>query len=382
MTLTQFAARNAFRNRRRSLLTMISVGFSLLLLTLLMVVWRAFYVQQGTPASALRIMTRHRVSLTFTLPSYYMEKVRAIPGVVAVAPLDWVGGRYKDDKPENFFAQFSTDPELVFKVFPDWKIDPQQERAWQRDRQGAAVSLKLAKQHGWKMGDRIYLQKNIYPIDLDLRVDAIYEPGSGWDAVLVHRKYLTEGVPYLQGQVGILATRVATADDVARVSSAIDATFKNAPAPTRSEGERAFQLSFLAALGNIKAFILGISAAVVFTILLVSGNTMAMSIRERTREVAMLKTLGFTRGTILGLFIAEGITLAVAGGALGALGAQGLMALLEASPAGSMLSGMTVTLPILVMGLGVAALVGFLSTFLPSWHASRLDIVEGLRYIG
>lgn len=382
MTLTQFAARNAFRNRRRSLLTMLSVGFSLLLLTLLMVVWRAFYIQKGSPSSALRIMTRHRVSLTFLLPSYYAEKIRTIPGVSAVTTLDWVGGRYKDDKPENFFAQFATDPATVFKVFSDWKIDPGQLSTWQRDRSGAAVSVKLAKQHGWKLGDRLYLQKNIFPVDLDLRIDAFYEADSGWDAVLIDRKYLTEGVNYLQGKDGIIATRVDSAEDVSRVSNQIDAMFRNAPAPTRSESERAFQLSFLAALGNIKAFILGISSAVVFTILLVSGNTMAMSIRERTREVAVLKTLGFTRGAILGLFIAEGITLSVAGGLLGTLGAQLLMAGAASSPAGAMLSGFQVTLPVVLAGVGVSSLVGFLSTFLPSWHASRLDIVEGLRYIG
>lgn len=382
MTLTQFAARNAFRNRRRSLLTMLSVGFSLLLLTLLMVVWRAFYIQQGAPSSALRIMTRHRVSLTFMLPAYYVEKVRAIPGVDAVTTLDWVGGRYKDDKPANFFAQFATDPDTIFTVFTDWKIDPHQKRVWQQDRSGAAVSANLARQHDWKIGDRLYLQKNIFPVDLDLRIDAIYEPSSGWDAVLVHRKYLTEGVTFLKGKAGIIATRVDSAEDVSRVSSQIDATFRNAPAPTRSEGERAFQLSFLAALGNIKAFILSISSAVVFTILLVSGNTMAMSIRERTREVAVLKTLGFTRRTILGLFIFEGITLAVAGGLLGTLGAQALLLAAAASPAGAMMAGFKVTLPVLLTGVAVASMVGFLSTFLPSWHASRLDIVEGLRYIG
>lgn len=382
MTLTQFAARNAFRNRRRSALTMLSVGFSLLLLTLLMVVWRAFYISQGSPSSALRIMTRHRVSLTFALPSYYSEKIRTIPGVVAVTPLDWVGGRYKDDKPENYFAQFATDPNTVFNVFADWKIDPKQKQTWQRDRTGVVVSSKLARQHGWKVGDHIYLQKNIYPVDLDLHVDGIYESGSGWDAVLIDRKYLSEGVNYLRGNDGIFATRVDSAQDVGRVAKGIDAMFRNSPAPTRSESERAFQLSFLAALGNIKAFILSISAAVVFTILLVSGNTMAMSIRERTREVAVLKTLGFTRRAILGLFIAEGITLSVAGGLLGTLGARGLMALAGASPAGAMLANMQVSLPVVLTGVAVAVLVGFCSTFLPSWHASRLDIVEGLRYIG
>src|SRR5438445_175790 len=233
MTLTRFVGKNAFRNKRRSILTVLSIGFSLLLLTLMMTLWRAFYLDEGSAESAQRVVVRHRVSLTFNLPGFYREKIRSVQGVVAVVPVSWFGGIYKDQKPENFFAQFGTDPEEFFNVFRDMEM--------------------LA----------------------------------------------------------------ATASDVSKVSSTVEDMFRNAPQPTKAESEKAFGLEFVAMLGNVKAFILSICSAVVFATLLVSANTMAMSIRERTREVAVLKTLGFTRRGVLGLFMSESVALSLVGGVLG-----------------------------------------------------------------
>src|ERR1022692_5201172 len=136
MTLTRFITKSAFRNKRRSTLTVLSIAFSLLLLTLMMTIWRAFYIDKGSGESAQRLITRHRVSLTESMPAFYREKIRAIPGVVAVAPVNWFGGIYKDAKPENFFAQFGTDPEELLKVFTDFNLPPDQLLAWQRDRAG------------------------------------------------------------------------------------------------------------------------------------------------------------------------------------------------------------------------------------------------------
>jgi putative ABC transport system permease protein len=166
MTLSRFVSKNAFRNKRRSILTVLSIAFSLLLLTLMMTIWRAFYLDEGSAESSERLVVRHRVSLTFNLPSFYREKIRAVPGVVAVVPVSWFGGIYKDQKPENFFAQFGTDPEDFFNVFRDIQLPADQLKAWQRDRQGAIVDDTLAKKYGWKLGDRIVLQGTIYPIDL------------------------------------------------------------------------------------------------------------------------------------------------------------------------------------------------------------------------
>ncbi|MBI4469357.1 MAG: ABC transporter permease [Acidobacteria bacterium] len=383
MNLPSFIAKNAFRNKRRSLLTVLSISFSLLLLTMLISIWRGFYLDEPSPDAALRIITRHRVSLAFMMPIFYREKIRAIPGVLQVVPMNWFGGKYKDDKPENMFAQFGTDPEEVFKVHRDWKVEPEQLAAWQRDRAGAAVERKLADKHLWKLGDRIVLIGNIYAVNAELTVRAIFDADEAWQALLFNQTYVEEAVPYAKGRAGIFAMLVDSPDAVARISGQIDEMFKNAPQPTKTESEKAFQLGFVAMLGNVKAFILSIGLAVVFAILLVSANTMAMSIRERTREVALLKTLGFTRGSILSMFVGESVMLAVFGGLLGAFCARWLLSAAASSPAmGGFLAGAKVTAPTLIVSLLVAALVGLLSAFVPSYHASKLKIVDGLRHIG
>jgi len=383
MTLSSFIVRNTFRNKRRSLLTMLSISFSLLLLTLMISIWRTFYIDIGAADSAKRIITRDRVSLAFFLPGYYREKIRSIPGVVAIAPMTWFGGRYKDDRPENFFAQMATDPDEYLKVASDKIILPDEVVAWQRDRAGAIVDVTLANKYGWKLGDKITLLGTIFPVNPELTIRGIYRRDPPQNALYFNAKYLEEAVPWFKGQAGFYAMQVAAPNDVARVSGIIDDMFHNSPEQTKSESEKAFQLSFVATLGNVKAFILGICGAVVFAILLVSANTMAMSVRSRTREVAVLKTLGFTRQRVLSLFVFEAVSLAVAGGLLGILGAAGLIQLLtHSSVALGVPIDMKVTLPTMLISLLVAATVGFMSGYVPAYGASRTNIVEGLRHIG
>jgi putative ABC transport system permease protein len=383
MTLTGFVSKNAFRNKRRSILTVLSISFSLLLLTLMMTVWHTFYVDKGSAESAQRLVTRHKVSLTFALPSFYREKIRATPGVSAVVPVSWFGGLYIDEKPEHFFAQFGTDPEEFFKVFTDFKIPTDQLAAWQRDRQGVIVDATLAKKYGWKIGDRIVLKGTIYPVNLELNVRGIFSSDPSSQSVYFNTKYVEEAVPFFKGTAGTFSILADNAGDVSKVATTVDDMFHNSPQPTKTESEKAFQLSFVAMLGNVKAFILSICSAVVFTILLVSANTMAMSIRERTREVAVLKTLGFRRETILGLFVGEAVTLALAGGLLGAVAGYGLIYAFSHSSAGGMFfSGVKVSPGTMGIALLVAAFVGFVSAIIPAYNASRVNIVEGLRHIG
>src|SRR5947209_11047963 len=162
MTLTSFVRKNAFRNLRRSLLTVLSIGFSLLLLTLMMAIWRNFDMEKGREECALRLVTRHKVSLVVSMPSYYREKIRAIRGVAVVVPGNWFGGVYKDDKSGNFFAQFGTDPDEFFKVYKEWKIPDDQLKAWQRDRAGAVVDSKKAQDFGWKVGQKIIITGTVF----------------------------------------------------------------------------------------------------------------------------------------------------------------------------------------------------------------------------
>jgi putative ABC transport system permease protein len=383
MTLSSFVVRNTFRNKRRSLLTMLSISFSLLLLTLMVSIWRTFYIDVGAPDSAKRVITRDRVSLAFFLPGYYRDKIRSLPGVVAVAPMTWFGGRFKDDRPENFFAQMATDPDEYLKVASDKIVPPDQVVAWQRDRAGALVDVTLADKYGWKIGDKIMLLGTIFPVNLELTIRGIYRRDPPQNALYFNAKYLEESVGWFKGQAGWYSTQLARTDDVARVSSEIDSMFRNSPEQTKTESEKAFQLSFVATLGNVKAFILGICGAVVFAILLVSANTMAMSVRSRTREVALLKTLGFTRRRVLSLFVFEAVALAVSGGLLGILGAAGLIQwLTHSSIALGIPINMKVTLPTMGLSLLVAATVGFMSGYVPAYGASRINIVEGLRHIG
>ncbi len=383
MTLARFVTKSAFRNKRRSSLTVLSITFSLLLLTLMMTVWRAFYMDTFSAQSAQRLITRHRVSLTQSLPLFYREKIRAVPGVVAVAPNSWFGGVYKDHKPENFFARFGTDPDEILEIFTDFTIPPDQLLAWQRDRAGAIVDDQLAQKYDWKLGDRITLQGDIYPVDLELTIRGIYSAPAPTNSIYFNQKYVEEAVSFANGKAGTFDILADSPEDVSKVATAVDNMFRNSPEPTKTESEKAFQLSFINSIGNVKAFILSICFAVVFATLLVSATTMAMSIRERTREVAVLKTLGFTRQSILRLYVGESVLVALTGGALGCLLAFLLVSAMSHAPGMSLfLSGMKVTLPTFLLALFVAGILGLLSAILPAYHAAKLDIVEGLRYIG
>jgi putative ABC transport system permease protein len=383
MTLTRFVTKSAFRNKRRSILTMGSIALSLLLLTLMMTVWRSFYIDQGSAQSAQRLITRHKVSLIFFLPAAYRAKIRSIPGVTHVVNETWFGGFYKENKPENFFAQFGTDPQEVMDLYPEAKIDHDQLEAWKKDRAGTIVDSELAKKYGWKVGDKIVIIGTIFPLNLELTVRGIFTADAPTQTIYFNNTYLDEGYSNIKGAVGFYTIMADSAASVPRVAKAVDDMFRNNDRPTKTESERAFQLDWIASLGNVKAFILSICLAVVFATLLVAGNTMAMSIRERTREVAVMKALGFTRGKVLGLFVSEGVSLALVGGVVGALGAYGLVFLLAHAPGlGLFFGGLKLTVPTLAVALMVAASVGFVSTFIPSYGASRTNIVDGLRHIG
>ena len=382
MTLTTFVTKSAFRNKRRTVLTMMSIAFSLALLTVMMTIWRAFYIDNGSEQSTQRLITRHRVSLTFSLPIYYEQKIKTVPGVVEVVPTQWFGGKYVDDKPEHFFAQFATDPQELFKVYTDFKIPADQLEAWQHDRAGAVVDSELAKKFHWKVGDRITLMGTIWDANPELTIRGIYTAPQPTQSLYFDRKYFEESVPIMKDQSGTFGILADSAADVPNVAAAVDDMFHNSPQQTKTESEKAFGLDFVAMLGNVKAFILGICGAVVFATLLVAANTMAMSIRERTREVAVLKTLGFTRKAVLTLFVGEAVVVAILAGVAGIVLGTGLMYLASHNPQAGFFQGIGVNWATKILALFLAGIVGCLAALVPSYHASQVDIVEGLRYIG
>ncbi|MFZ0731785.1 MAG: FtsX-like permease family protein [Candidatus Sulfotelmatobacter sp.] len=383
MTLGSFVIRNTFRNLRRTLLTMFSISFSLLLLTMMICIWRSFYVDQVAPEAARRLVIRDRVSLAFFLPAFYRDKIRSVTGVTAVAPITWFGGRYIDDRPEHFFAQLGTDPDEYLKVASDKIIPPDQVKAWQQDRAGCIVDVTLAKKYGWKLGDHIALQGTIFPANLELTIRGIYHRDPPQNALYFNAKYLEEAVPWFKGQAGWYSAQIDSPEHVADASRTIDDMFRNSPLQTKTESEKAFQLGFVASLGNIKAFILSICGAVMFAIMLVSANTMAMSVRNRTREVAVLKTLGFTRRRVLSIFVSEAVALAFGGGLIGVLIAIPVVSGMThrfiglGIPLDMKVNGITAA-----MSLFIAVILGVVSGYIPAYRASRVNIVEGLRHIG
>lgn len=381
MTLSRFVTKSAFRNKRRSILTVASIAFSLLLLSIMLCLWRSFYIDKGAPDSALRIMTRHKVSLANFLPIYYRDKIRAIPGVVHVVPMTWFGGTYIDDKPENYFAQFATDPDEYFDVAADKIMSPDQLEAWKKDRAGCVADADLARKHNWKIGDHIHLQGTIFPANLDLTLRGVYTIDPPTSALYFHTKYLEESVDWFKDTAGFYFTRVDKPEDMPVAARAIDDMFHSTPVPTKSESEQAFKLDFIATLGNVKAFILAICGAVVFTTLLVCANTMAMSIRERTREVAVLRTLGFTRSRILRLLLSESIAISLMGGILGvSLGT--IIIMFISRPGIGLPVSMHMTWLTAALVMLVSAFVGLASAVIPSYRASNLGIVDALRYLG
>jgi putative ABC transport system permease protein len=383
MTLGSFVVRNAFRNKRRSLLTLVSISFSLLLLTMMICIWRSFYIDQVAPEASRRVITRDRVSLAFFLPAFYRDKIRSIQGVTAVAPMTWFGGRYIDERPAHFFAQVATDPDEYLKVASDKIVPPDQLKAWQQDRAGALVDVTLANKYGWKIGDHITLLGTIFEVNPELTIRAIYHRDPPQNALYFNAKYLEEAVPWFKGQAGWYSTQIDSAENVARASQQIDDMFRNSPLQTKTESEKAFQLGFIATLGNVKAFILGICGAVMFAIMLVSGNTMAMSVRGRTREVAVLKTLGFTRQRVLSIFVSESMALSVAGGLLGTgIAIPVIWFLTRQFIALGVPLNMRVNWQTATLSLVVAVALGLVSGCVPAYRASRMNIVEGLRHIG
>lgn len=374
--------RNVLRNRRRSLLTLASTAVSLALLALLVALFQGFFYGEDTsPAEARRLVTRHRVSLTQVLPASHQSRIKAVPGVEYVTAWSWFQGKYI--KPENFFARFAVDADIIFDVHPEWTCPPEQIAAFKRERTACAIGQKIAEKFNLKLGDRLTIEGDIYPVNLELTVAAIFGHPKNTEVLVFHREYLTELLPKTASErdsVGTYEILAATPGDVPRISKAIDAMYENSPYPTRTESEKEFGRSFLAFLGNVKMFLLAICGAVTFTILLVSANTVAMSVRERTREMAILRTLGYTPGEILSLVLGESVVISVLGGVVG-LGLGMLLAKgIEENASGFPFQGIKPEAVLIV--LGIAALIGLLAAVVPARIAARSNVVESLRFTG
>lgn len=385
MKFVKLLWKNLFRNRRRTLLTLSTIALSIFLVATLLTVLFELTNPQETPESALRLITRHKISLFNSLPYAYREKIANVEGVEAVYGSMYFGGVYKD--PSNFFANFSVDAEDFFKVNSDMVIPEEQKEAFLADQTGAVAGENLAKRFGWKLGDKIRLEGSLFPIDVDLTLRGIYSEGSDdGSSLFFHWKYFNEGIKKKFGPnanfTGTYTILVESGDQVPAVAERVDALFKNTPVPTKTETEKAFILGFVSMLGNVRLLISSICLAVIFAILLVAANTMAMSIRERIREIGIFKALGFRRSQVLGLLMAESLVLAL-GGVLGGLLIAKL--LLESFNLQSVTSGflqnVEVSATTWAICAGVGIFIGLLSASVPAWRAARRPVVNALRGI-
>ena len=377
------------RNPRKSLLTAGSVALSLCLLSVLAAAYRSLFLEpESAPAEALRLVTHHRVSVTQPMPVSFLPKIRNTPGVVDSMVWQWFGGTYRDARdPRNFFARFAVEPARFFRIKPEVELPDDQKVTFQHTRSSSIVGRTLAARFGWKVGDRITLVGDIFPVTVELTIVGIYSSPDEEENLYFDYEYLRQllvatGQSSRADTVGVFLTAADRPQDVDPIAAAIDKQFEDSPAPTKSESERLWQLSFVSFLGNLQLFLISISAALTFTILLVSGNTISMSVRERTREVGILKTLGFTREMILGMFMGETVLISIAGAIAGIL--LGSVLALAVRHSGTPFATLRLGFSAGVAGfvIAVAVLIGVLSSFIPARQAAHSQILDALRYSG
>jgi putative ABC transport system permease protein len=360
-------------------------------------------------SSADRLVTRHSVSVVFNLPLAYENRILSVEGVRRVARYAWFGGRLPAKKLEgggdgsattdfsNFFNNLAVEPEPFFAMFPEYDVPPEQYRAFLQDLRGCVIGARLAERFGWKVGDSFYLESFIPPYRKPdgpfefvvrgiYRVDPVRYPNADQNTMFFNYKYLYEATGRRIG-AGAYYVEIDDPDRAGEISADIDALFANSDAPTRTETEQAFRAGFISMAGNLAVLLNGIGIAVTFTILLVVANTMSIAVRERRTEIAVLKTLGFTSGKVMGLVVAESLVLGVFGGALGIGGARALLWLLGHTPgirgalAGIGLAEVHLQPLVAALGFGVALFLGFAAGIAPALGAYRARITDMLRTV-
>jgi putative ABC transport system permease protein len=382
MKFLRLIVKNAGRNKRRSVLTILSITAAIFLLAIMQAIMNSFTSASELTGAELRLVVR-RNSLADPMPEAYREKIAQVPGVVAICPANWFGGTYKEDKPEYYFAQFYVDPKAIFDVQSEYQISPAEKQAFQQERTAAIAGKKLAAKYGWKIGDVIELKGTFFAVNPQLTLRGIYTTpaDSPEGGLFFHREYVEEALGR-PGEVGTFRVKLDSPASAAGVMDAVDGMFKSSAWPTKTETEASFQASFVSMLGNVKGLIVSVGLVVVFTISLIAANAMAMTARERYTEVAVMKALGFRPGLVLGLILSESVFIALIGGVLGTLGAR-LGASVLPSVLGDMifLQNMRVNPTVIVLSLGASILIGLFSGGIPALSASRVRIVDGLRRV-
>ena len=385
MFMLKFIIRNAFRHKLRSLLTITGVAIAILAFGLLRTLVGLWYLGVES-SSSTRLVTRNAISLVFSLPISYKERIRQIPGVSRVGAMNWFGGIYISEK--NFFPNFAVEPRAYLDLYPEFLLSEEEQKGFLLDRQGAVVGRKLAAKYGWKLGDRVVLKGTIFPGQWEFIIRGIYRGAQrstdetqfffNWDYL---NETMRRTIPRRADQVGIFVVGVSNPERAAEVAQAIDTTFKNSLAETMSETEKAFQLSFVAMTEAIMVAIKIVSYVVIAIIMVVTANTMAMTARERISEYATLKTLGF-RSHHIGLAVfGESLFIAVLGGFVGAMGTFPSASIIE-SELSQFFPSFYVAPSTTLLQLAAALIVGASAAVFPTWRAATIRIADGLRRIG
>lgn len=375
--------RNLGRRKIRTIFTTLSVFIAFLLFGVLMAIKAAFGMGIEV-AGADRLMMIHKVSFIQPLPKSYLERLRTVEGITTITHANWFGGIYQD--PSNFIANMAVDPETWLEMYPEFTLPDEQKQAWFGNRIGAIVGIDTATRYGWKVGDRIPLQGTIYRkpdnSPWEFVIEGIYDsPVKGTDKtqLFFHYEYVNETMRStgFSDQVGWYIVRVENPAEADAVARRMDAMFANSPAETKTATEKAFVSDFAKQVGDIGAIMTAIAAVVILFILFVAGNAMAQSIRERTNELAILKTLGFSDGKVLAMVLLESTLVAVVGGGLGLAIAWGLIA--QGDPTGGLLPIFYFPPKDLVLGCLLVLALGVFSGLVPAFQAGRLKIVDALR---
>lgn len=381
---------NLKRKKLRTLFTLLSILAAFVLFGVLGAINVA--MNMGVELAGVdRLVLRHRVSLIRLLPISYESRIESVEGVAAATHATWFGGIYQD--PKNFFAQLPVDPEGYLEMYPEFLLPEDQKKAWLEDRTGAVVGRTTARRYDWEIGDRIPIQGTIWrkkdgSSTWEFTIRGIYDgaaQGTDTTQFLFHYDYFDEARWAGEGLVGWYIIRVDDPAKAAEIAERVDAEFANSPNETRTSTERAFMQAFANQVGNIGAIVTSVLGAVFFTILLVAGNTMMQSVRERTNELAVLKTVGYSQRLVLALVLMESLAIATLGGVLG-LGLAwlfieflGWVFLQMPDPSGGLLQNIYFPLTWIVVGFLIAVVLGLLSGAIPAVQAMRLRVVDALR---
>ena len=385
MFFLRLVLKNSLRHKLRMVLTVIGIVVAITAFGLLRTIVEAWYAGANASSSA-RLVTRNAISLVFSLPLNYAQRIRQIEGVASVSWANWFGGVYVTER--NFFPQFAIDAGSYLDMYPEFLLAPAERKAFLLDRQGAIAGRKIADEYGWKVGDQIPLRGTIFPGTWTFNLRGIYDgadKGTDQSTMFFHWQYLNETVkqkfPRRADQIGVFVVQLKEPGDAAAVSGAIDAAFKNSLAETLTETEKAFQLGFVAMTEAILLAIQAVSYVVIIIIMAVMANTMAMTARERGSEYATMKALGFGGGYVALLIFAESLLIALTGGILGVL-LTFPMARAFTEKMGTLFPIFFVSEQTVAMQLVAAALIGAVAAWWPAWRAASVRIVDGLRAIG